>query len=45
MRLTSAAFILFILALLGANARAQGSADAIYHGGEVVTIDDKNPTC
>ena len=26
------------------HATAQGPADAIYHGGEIITIDDKNPT-
>jgi predicted amidohydrolase YtcJ len=29
--------------LIGVNAIAQSPADSIYHGGEVVTIDDRNP--
>jgi predicted amidohydrolase YtcJ len=44
MRLTSASFAIIILTFLSANVWAQGPADAIYHGGDVVTIDDKNPT-
>src|SRR5262249_6794640 len=31
------------LAYAGAFAHAQNPADAIYHGGDIVTIDDKNP--
>lgn len=44
MRLPYAAFALFILTFFSANARAQVPADAIYHGGDVVTIDDSNPS-
>ena len=44
MRLPSAAFAVIILTCFSANAWAQAPADAIYHGGDVVTIDDKNPT-
>jgi imidazolonepropionase-like amidohydrolase len=44
MRLTSAAFAIIILTFRSANAWAQGPADDICHGGDVVTIDDKNPT-
>lgn len=33
-----------LLAVLASPALAADPADAIYHGGDVVTIDDKNPT-
>lgn len=44
MRLLYAVFAIINLAFFNANATAQAPADAIYHGGDVVTIDDKNPT-
>jgi predicted amidohydrolase YtcJ len=33
-----------LLALAPVAARAADPADAIYHGGDIVTVDDKNPT-
>jgi len=44
MRLSSAAFAMIILTFFSVIAWAQAPADAIYHGGDVVTIDDNNPT-
>jgi predicted amidohydrolase YtcJ len=44
MRLPFVALVIVSLAMINAMALAQAPADAIYHGGDVVTIDDKNPT-
>ena len=44
MRLPLVAIAIIILTFFNANATAQALADAIYYGGDVVTIDDKNPT-
>jgi hypothetical protein len=35
--------LLFALVLVGASAEAQDVADAIYSGGPILTIDDKQP--
>jgi predicted amidohydrolase YtcJ len=45
MALRLATLTILVLTFFNANAMAQAPADAIYHGGDVVTIDDKNPTC
>jgi predicted amidohydrolase YtcJ len=37
-------FALIASSICTASAIAQAPADAIYHGGDIVTIDDKNPT-
>ena len=44
MRLPLVAIAIIILTFFNANATAQAPADAMYYGGDVVTIDDKNPT-
>lgn len=41
MRLTS---LMVSLMLISSPLFAQGPPDAIYHGGDIVTVDDKNPT-
>src|SRR5262245_28520731 len=43
-RVRSATTALTALLLCVLPARAADQADAIYHGGDIVTIDDKNPT-
>ena len=43
MRLPLTEMVFFILTLLGSCTWAQVPADAIYHGGDIVTIDDTNP--
>ena len=44
MRTAFHALTLVASTIFGATAVAQTPADAIYHGGDVVTVDDKNPT-
>jgi len=44
MRLLQLSIAVAWLAYPAAFAHAQNPADAIYHGGDIVTIDDKNPT-
>jgi predicted amidohydrolase YtcJ len=44
MRFSLFVFVLITSAICTVPAIGQGPADAIYHGGDVVTIDDKNPT-
>ncbi|HKI18907.1 MAG TPA: hypothetical protein VKA15_13560, partial [Isosphaeraceae bacterium] len=44
MRHRHAVITLVWLAVPVAFARAQNPADAIYHGGSIITIDEKNPT-
>ena len=44
MRLLQLVVLVAWLAGPAALAHAQNPADAIYHGGDIVTIDDKNPT-
>jgi predicted amidohydrolase YtcJ len=43
MRLPLTEMVFFILTLFGSCTWAQVPADAIYHGGDIVTIDDTNP--
>jgi predicted amidohydrolase YtcJ len=43
MRLPLTEMVFFILTLFGSYTWAQVPADAIYHGGDIVTIDDTNP--
>jgi predicted amidohydrolase YtcJ len=44
MRLLQVSIAVALVAYPAAAASAQNRADAIYHGGEIVTIDDNNPT-
>ena len=43
MRLPLTEMVFFILTLFGSCTWAQVPADAIYHGGDIVTVDDTNP--
>ena len=43
MRLTTLILNLLATTIFATTATAQPSADAIYHGGNIITVDDKNP--
>ena len=43
MPLTTIVFNLIATTLFATTATAQTPADAIYHGGHIITVDDKNP--